>query len=66
LLWLLQLLSLVAFPAAAVIGVLNAITVLRGQRKWYTKVWAVLLAIALIVLLWVAYAFHLIALDVNY
>ena len=66
LLWLLQLLSLVAFPAAAVIGVLNAITVLRGQRKWYTKLWAVLLAIALIVLLWVAYAFHLIALDVNY
>jgi CubicO group peptidase (beta-lactamase class C family) len=66
LLWLLQLLSLVAFPAAAVIGVLNAATVLRGQRKWYTKVWAIVLAIALIVLLWVAYAFHLIALDVNY
>jgi CubicO group peptidase (beta-lactamase class C family) len=65
-LWLLQLLSLVAFPAAAVIGVLNAVTVLRGPRKWYTKVWAVVLAVALLVLLWVAYAFHLIALDVNY
>ncbi len=65
-LWLLQLLSLVAFPAAAVIGVLNAATVLRSQRKWYAKVWAVLLALALLVLLWVAYQFHLIALDVNY
>ncbi|HMN46491.1 MAG TPA: serine hydrolase domain-containing protein [Povalibacter sp.] len=65
-LWVLQLLSLIAFPAAAVIGLLNAATVLRDRRKWYTKVWAVVLALALLVLLWVAYTFHLIALDVNY
>ena len=40
--------------------------VVRGQRKWYAKVWAVALALALIVALWVALAFHLIAFDVNY
>lgn len=66
LLWVLKILSLVAFPVAAVLGVMNAATVLRGARKWYAKLWAVLLAISLIVLLWVAFSFHLLALNVNY
>jgi hypothetical protein len=29
-------------------------------------VWAVVLALSLLVLLWVAFTFHLIAFDVNY
>ena len=40
--------------------------VVRGSRKWYAKAWAVLLALALLVVLWVGLAFHLIAFDVNY
>ncbi len=35
-------------------------------RKWYAKTWSVVLAVALLVVLWVALAFHLIAFDVNY
>lgn len=67
-LWLmiLQLLSAVVFISAAAIGVWNAILVVRSQRKWYAKTWAVLLGLALLVVLWVALAFHLIAFDTNY
>jgi len=65
-LWIVQVLSAIVFFAAAAIGVWNASVVVRGPRKWYAKTWAVLLALALLVALWVALAFHLIAFDVNY
>jgi CubicO group peptidase (beta-lactamase class C family) len=65
LVWIVQLLSLVVFLGAAAIGVWNAMVVVRGTRTWYAKTWAVLLALALLVVLWVALVFHLIAFDVN-
>jgi hypothetical protein len=60
------LLSLVVFVGAAALGAWNAMVVVRSPRTWYAKTWAVVLAISLLVLLWVALAFHLIAFDVNY
>jgi CubicO group peptidase (beta-lactamase class C family) len=66
LLWIVQLLSVIVFFGAAAVGVWNASVVVRGARKWYAKTWAVVLALTLLVMLWVALAFHLIALDVNY
>ncbi|MDY6947458.1 MAG: serine hydrolase domain-containing protein [Pseudomonadota bacterium] len=65
-LWIVQLLSAIVFFGAAAVGVWNAMVVVRGERTWYAKTWAVLLALALLVVLWVALAFHLIAFDVNY
>ncbi|MDY6944780.1 MAG: serine hydrolase domain-containing protein [Pseudomonadota bacterium] len=65
-LWLLQLLSLIVFVGGAVLGAWNAWVVVRSTRRWYAKVWAVVLAVSLLVLLWVAFTFHLIAFDVNY
>lgn len=65
-LWIVQMLSAIVFCGAAAIGVWNAAVVVRSARKWYVKTWAVLLALALLVVLWVALAFHLIAFDVNY
>jgi hypothetical protein len=65
-LWILQLLSFVVFIGAAALGVWNALVVLRGPRKWYAKTWAVVLTLSLLVMLWIALAFHLIAFDVNY
>jgi hypothetical protein len=35
--------------------------VFGGQRRWFAKVWAGVLAASLLVLLWVAVAFHLIS-----
>jgi CubicO group peptidase (beta-lactamase class C family) len=65
-LWVVHLLSLVVFIGAAAVGVWNAMVVVRGPRKWYAKVWAVVLALSVLVLLWVAIAFNLIAFSVNY
>lgn len=65
-LWFLQLASLIVFVGGAALGLWNAWVVVRGTRKWYTKVWAVVLALSLLVLLWVAVTCHLIAFDVNY
>lgn len=66
LLWIVQLLSALVFFAAAAIGVWNAMVVVQGERKWYAKAWAVLLALTLLLVLWVALAYRLIAFDVNY
>jgi CubicO group peptidase (beta-lactamase class C family) len=65
-LWTLQLSSVVVFIGGAVLGVWNALVVLRGNRRWYAKLWAIVLALSLLVLLWVAFTCHLIAFDVNY
>ncbi len=64
--WLMQLLSLVVFLGGAVLGVWNAWVVVRSPRKWYAKAWAVVVALSLLVLLYLALTFHLIAFDANY
>ena len=65
-LWVLHLLSVVISIGAAAVGVWNAIVVVRAPRKWYAKLWAIVLALALLVVLWVAFAFNLVAFNVNY
>lgn len=64
--WLMQLLSLVVFVGGAALGVWNAWVVVRSPRKWYAKLWAVVLALSLLLLLYIALTFQLIAFDVNY
>lgn len=64
--WFMQLLSLVVFLGGAAFGVWNAWVVVRSPRKWYAKVWAVVVALSLLVLLYLALTFHLIAFDANY
>jgi CubicO group peptidase (beta-lactamase class C family) len=64
--WVLQILSPIVYIGAAVIGVWNAWVLLRSSRKWYAKLWAVILAIALLTLLWIAIVYHLIAFDLQY
>jgi hypothetical protein len=54
------------YIGAAALGVWNAWVVLRSPRKWYAKLWAVLLAVAFVALLWVAIVYHLIAFSLQY
>jgi CubicO group peptidase (beta-lactamase class C family) len=63
---LLQLASIVVFVGAVGIAGWNAVVTLRGDRPWTRKLWAVLLLLATLVVLWVAAAFHLLALTVFY
>jgi hypothetical protein len=64
--WVLQLLSPIVYIGAAALGAWNAWVVLRSSRKWYAKLWAVLLALAFLALLWVAIVYNLIAFSLQY
>ena len=65
-LWVLQVLSLVLFVGGAIIGLWNAWVVLTGNRRLVAKLWAVVLALSFLAILWVALVYDLIAFDVNY
>jgi CubicO group peptidase (beta-lactamase class C family) len=66
--WLmtLQLTSLVVFIGAVIVTAWNAWLAWHGQRRWSSRLWNSVIAVACAVLLWTAFAFHLIAFDVNY
>lgn len=60
-----------AFGAIVFIGgfaamVWNLVVVWTGRRRWPARLWSVVLALAALVVLWVAFAFHLIGFGVNY
>jgi hypothetical protein len=42
------------------------VATVRGGRGKLAKTWAVLLAVALLVSLWVAFAFHILSFGVKY
>jgi hypothetical protein len=44
----------------------NLRAVWRGRRRWPARVWSVVLAFSAFIILWVAFAFNLIGLGVNY
>jgi CubicO group peptidase (beta-lactamase class C family) len=58
---LLRVLSPFVFVGGAVIGLWNDWIVARGRRRWWSKLWSVLLAASLSAVLWAACAFHLIS-----
>ena len=66
LIWLLQILAPFVFIGGAGIGLWNAWVVLRSGRSWYAKLWAAVLAVSFVAILWVALAFNLISFGVNF
>jgi CubicO group peptidase (beta-lactamase class C family) len=63
---LLRILSPPVFLGGAGIGLWSAWVVLRSRRRWFAKLWAVVLAASFLVILWAAVAFHLIAFHAGY
>ena len=57
---LLRVLSPFVFIGGTAVGFWNAWIVARGRRRWWAKLWAVLLAMSLSAVLWAALTFHLI------
>jgi CubicO group peptidase (beta-lactamase class C family) len=66
--WLhvLQLFTLLAFFGGAAAGLWNALTVWRSGRTTLAKLWAGVLAVSFLAVLWVGLAYHLIGYSVNY
>jgi CubicO group peptidase (beta-lactamase class C family) len=62
-----QLFGILAFLVGTVFILWNLRTVWSGAtRRWPAKVWSVVLAVSAIVVLWVAFVFHLIGFGVYY
>ena len=62
-----QIFGFLAFIGGFLLILWNLWTVWRvGHRRWPAKVWSVVLALSGFVVLWVAFAFHLISWGVNY
>ncbi|HET7924034.1 MAG TPA: serine hydrolase domain-containing protein [Rhodanobacteraceae bacterium] len=62
-----QIFGFLAFVGGFVLILWNLSTVWRvGNRRWPAKLWSIVLALSGAVVLWVAFAFHLIGWGVNY
>ena len=62
----LRVLSLIVFPVGALVSVWNAWAVRRSGRRRLAKLWAVVLAIACLTVLYVGVAFHVVGYSANY
>ena len=65
-LWLLQIAGAIVFVGAVGIAGWNAWLSWRDGRRWTRKLWSLLVLLATLVVLYVAWAFGLIAMTVNY
>jgi hypothetical protein len=63
---LLRVLSPFAFVGGAAAGMGGAWLVLRTNRGWVAKLWAILLAASFLTVLWSAFAFHLMSFRAGY
>ncbi len=62
----LRLLVLVVFPIGALVSLWNATVVLRSKRVWTAKLWAIVLALSCLTVLWVGLVFHMMGYSANY
>ncbi|MDN5780817.1 MAG: beta-lactamase family protein [Luteimonas sp.] len=62
----LRLFATVVLPLGAAVAAWNAWRVLRGRRRLLAKLWALLLALACLFLLWIGFANHVIGFGANY
>jgi CubicO group peptidase (beta-lactamase class C family) len=62
----LQVLTFVAFLGGLAAFLWYLWQVWRGNRRWWARVWSVLLVLAGLVMVWIGFAFHLLSLGTNY
>jgi hypothetical protein len=65
-LWFLQTAGLIVFVGAVLLAAWNVLLAWRGGRRWPGKVWAVLVLLATVLVLYVASVFGLVDMTVNY
>jgi CubicO group peptidase (beta-lactamase class C family) len=62
----LRLFATVVLPVGAAVALWNAWHVLRGRRRLLAKLWALLLALACLFLLWIGFANHVVGFGATY
>lgn len=65
-LWLFQIAGLIVFVGGVLIALWNLRIVRQEKRGWFRTIWAVLVLLAMLLALYVAWTFGLIAMTVNY
>jgi hypothetical protein len=65
-LWFLQIAGLIVFVGGVVIALWNLRIVRQEKRGWFRSIWAVLVLLAMLLALHIAWTFGLIAMTVNY
>ena len=65
-LWLLQIAGVVVFVGGVLIAMWNLSIVRQEKRGWFRTLWAVLVLLAMLLALYIAWTFGLIAMTVNY
>lgn len=63
---LIQALTLLGFIGGLLVALYNAWVVWTGGASWFGKLWSIVLVLALLVLLWTAWCFHLLGFGVLY
>lgn len=66
LLWLLQIGGAVVFIGAVIVSAWNVWLTFTDGRRWTRKLWSVLILLATLLVLYVAFTFGLISMSVNY
>jgi len=61
-----QVFGFVAFIGGFALALWNLWSVWTGKRRWPAKLWSVVLVFSTFIVLWIAFAFHLIGWGVNY
>jgi hypothetical protein len=64
--WLLNIAGCVVFVGAAIVALANIAVVWRSSQPWFAKLWSVALGFACLTVVWVAGAYKLVSLNVNY
>jgi CubicO group peptidase (beta-lactamase class C family) len=62
----LHFLSIVVFIGGFLVALWNAWLVWTGKRSWFAKLWSVVLVLATLIVLYVAWLYHLIGFGVNF
>jgi hypothetical protein len=64
--WLLNIAGFVVFVGAAIVALTTIAVVWRSPQSWAARLWSVALGFACLTVVWVAGAYKLVTLNVNY
>ncbi|MBW7946343.1 MAG: serine hydrolase, partial [Sphingomonadaceae bacterium] len=64
--YLLQIVGTIAFIGMVAVAAWSLLLVWTGRRGWFSKLWSILVLLAALVILWAAFAFHLISFGVQF